>query len=101
MSKDLQSQVKIKIQKSLMGRGLSHGMEVLNLGKRHIIHSGNQTKFWFDTWFKGGPLGGFFEGPLGFHETSYKVSDMLNASGNWEWQKLSFPVHGHVDNIIN
>lgn len=74
----------IQNNNSLLCKGLRRGKLVVERGSIHIIHSGQQTSFWFDKWLPIGPLKNHIFGPLPLHAENFKVA------GNWNWQLLQF-----------
>lgn len=58
------------------------GVVVMNLGIRHVIHSGLQTSLWYDVWLPQGSLRSLIQGPLLLHEARFVVTDAFDEGGN-------------------
>lgn len=92
--------LKSNAKNSIISKCLKRGTSVVNLGIRHVIHSGLQTSLWHDTWLPKTSLRKCIEGPLLSHEYEMKVANALDNAGNWIWEKFSFILHDSVTRIM-
>lgn len=92
----------MKAKNSVTYKCLSRGKMVFDLGTKHVIHSGQQTSFWFDKWLPQGSIRSLIEGPLMNHDRLFKVADALDTSGNWIWSNISFPLpHALIQSMLS
>jgi ribonuclease HI len=71
-------------------RGLRLGLDVFKKGIRWVVNNGHLVSFWHDRWVGTCPIRELIHGPLTVIESSLRVCDVLEGSGVWNFERLSF-----------
>ncbi|KAF7812056.1 reverse transcriptase [Senna tora] len=81
---------------SVISKGLEKGKRYFNLACCKIIHSGNNSSFWFDSWHPLGPIRNLIQGTLNANEANLIVATVLNN----QQEENTFPISFYVTDQI-
>ena len=80
---------RLKKSGSCIWRGIKMGNDVFKQGIRWVVNNGQQVSFWHDKWVGNTLLRDVIQGPLPPGENSFRVSDVIEGSGFWDFSRLS------------
>jgi hypothetical protein len=91
---------RLKKSGSCIWRGIKMGNDVFNQGIRWVVNNGHQVSFWHDKWVGNSLLRDVIQGPLPPRENSFRVSDVIEGSGSWDFSRLSITLPSTTQDYI-
>ncbi|KAL3533278.1 hypothetical protein ACH5RR_006799 [Cinchona calisaya] len=74
---------------SINWKCLNKGSKLFHSGIRWLVRNGQHINFWWDDWLGIGPLRCYISGPFLHLEEKFKIKDVFNSNGDWDFSKVS------------